>query len=525
MSLWAQLVAASEVHGDRPVFAGREVGYAELVERLRRLAGSLSGEGVKAGDRVALFAPNGIEFYEASFALAALGAILVPLNLRLSSRELRVILEDSAAVLLLRAGVEHEALDAALAELEAPLRVRSLASDEGAWGELADGALEDLPRDVPEDAVAQLYYTSGTTGRPKGVPLTHAQIGAHAAACIREFELSPEDVWGHFAPMFHLADAWSTFAVSFAGGRHAFLPRFSGEAAFSLIEEARVSVTNMVPTMLNLMLHEDAASRRDLSSMRLLLSGGAPIAPELVRRLEALFGCTYAQTYGLTETSPYLTVSLPTPAQLELSVEERARARARTGRPFGGIELKLVDEGGREVPADDRSVGEILARGPWVFSGYWERPEETAAAFTDGWFRTGDLATRDSFGSYRIVDRKKDVILTGGETVYSTEVENALYTHQLVREAAVFGLPDETWGEVVAAAVVRTPGADGRELSATELLGHCRLFLAGYKLPRRLTFVEDLPKTGSGKLQKRLLRERLLDAPVSAFEPLGGGAA
>jgi acyl-CoA synthetase (AMP-forming)/AMP-acid ligase II len=324
--------------------------------------------------------------------------------------------------------------------------------------------------------------------------------------------------------MFHLADAWATFAVSFAGGRHSFLPRFSGGAAFDRIHRDGVTVTNMVPTMLNVMLHEDEASRRDLSSMRLLLSGGAPIAPELVQRLEALFGCTYAQTYGLTETSPYLTVSLPTPEVLELSEEEQARARARTGRPFGEIELKLVDDQGLDVPSDDESVGEILARGPWVFSGYWERPDETAAAFSDGWFRTGDLATRDAYGSFRIVDRKKDVILSGGETVYSTEVENALYTHQLVREAAVFGVPDEHWGEVVAAAVVRVPGGTGRQLELEELIAHCRLFLAGYKVPRRIAFLEALPKTGSGKIQKRVLRERLLDGNAGTFTELSEGA-
>jgi fatty-acyl-CoA synthase len=521
LSLWSELVAAALRHADRPVFAGDGQSYSELVDDLEACALALAGHGVSPGDRVAIFAPNSVEFFEASFVVAALGAVLVPLNLRLSGHELRAVLEDARPRLLLLGSAEDGALREALAALDGAPEVLSLAgSDSGArsWRELPVRASDQLPDLIADEDVAQLYYTSGTTGRPKGVPLTHGQIAAHAAATLREFDLSDQDVWGHFAPMFHLADAWATFAVSFAGGRHAFLERFSGGGAFDLIARAGVTVTNMVPTMLNVMLHEDEALRRDLSSMRLLLSGGAPIAPELVQRLEALFGCTYAQTYGLTETSPYLTVSLPTPEVLALSEEEQAQSRARTGRPFGGIELKLVDENGHELPSDDESVGEIVARGPWVFSGYWERPEETAAVFRDGWFHTGDLATRDALGSFRIVDRKKDVILSGGETVYSTEVENALYTHQLVREAAVFGLPDERWGEVVAAAVVRKQAADGRELQVGELIGHCRLFLAGYKLPRRVAFVEELPKTGSGKIQKRLLRERLLDAASSVFE-------
>jgi acyl-CoA synthetase (AMP-forming)/AMP-acid ligase II len=527
MSLWSELVAAAEQYGDRAVYADSDLDYARLVLELRERATSLAELGVTPGARVALFAPNSREFLEASFVVAALGAILVPLNLRLSSRELRGVLEDAQPVLVLCAGGEDAALRAALGELHSAPAVLALdvgRPGERSWLERKAPNGSGLPASIPASSVAQLYYTSGTTGRPKGVPLTHGQVSAHAAAARREFELSERDVWGHFAPMFHLADAWATFAVSFAGGRHSFLPRFSGGAAFDRIHRDGVTVTNMVPTMLNVMLHEDEASRRDLSSMRLLLSGGAPIAPELVQRLEALFGCAYAQTYGLTETSPYLTVSLPTPEVLELSEEEQARARARTGRPFGEIELKLVDDQGLDVPSDDESVGEILARGPWVFSGYWERPDETAAAFSDGWFRTGDLATRDAYGSFRIVDRKKDVILSGGETVYSTEVENALYTHQLVREAAVFGVPDEHWGEVVAAAVVRIPGGTGRQLELEELIAHCRLFLAGYKVPRRIAFLEELPKTGSGKIQKRVLRERLLDGSAGTFTELSEGA-
>ncbi|MCB9915484.1 MAG: AMP-binding protein [Planctomycetes bacterium] len=520
MNLWRELEAAARAHAPRPAYAADPAtDYAALHGRVQQHAAWFQAQGVQPGDRIAAFLVNGPELFELYLACAALGAILVPLNLRLAARELRFILEDASPLWLVRGDEAREALDEALAGYAGLDVLEVTPRGEGAlaWCD-ARAAAEDF--DAPElsaDAVAHLYYTSGTTGRAKGVPLTHGNVLSHARAAIAELELTADDTWGHFAPMFHLADAWAVFAVSLAGGRHAFCPRFEPGAVWRQLADAGVTLTNLVPTMLGLLVH--APEVRPLPALRLVLSGGAPIAPELVRRVEAVFGCRYAQTYGLTETSPYLTISLPDARAADLAEEQRAEYVARTGRPFGGIELRVVDAEGRPVPADDATVGEIQARGPWVFGGYWNRPRETEAAFQDGWFRTGDLATLDARGSLRIVDRRKDVILTGGETVYSTEVENALYTHQLVREAAVVGLPDELWGEVVAAAVVRAPGADGRVLRAPELLAHCRLFLAGYKVPRRLAFFDELPKTGSGKLQKRIVRELLIDLPPERFEP------
>ncbi|MCK5943470.1 MAG: AMP-binding protein, partial [Planctomycetes bacterium] len=353
------------------------------------------------------------------------------------------------------------------------------------------------------DEPAQLYYTSGTTGAPKGVVLTHRNVCTHAESAIAELRLSARDTWAHVAPMFHLADAWATFAITAVGGTHVFLPQFTARAALDLLVDERVTITNLVPTMLNLMVKEPGAGDRDYA-LRTMLSGGAPIAPDVVRRILDTFGCDYVQTYGMTETSPYLTLSLLPDELLALPFEQQLRWKCKTGRAFRGVELKVVDDDGEPVAADGEAVGEIRVRGATVTPGYWQDEDATAAAFDDdGFLRTGDLATIDEHGFVDIVDRKKDVIKTGGETVYSVEVENALYEHEAVLECAVFGRPDDTWGERVVAAVVLRPGATATQ---SDLITFCRTRIAAYKTPKQITFLDALPRTGSGKIQKRSLR-------------------
>ncbi|HEU4699226.1 MAG TPA: AMP-binding protein [Gemmatimonadales bacterium] len=369
------------------------------------------------------------------------------------------------------------------------------------------------PPAVPpaSSAVAHLYYTSGTTGRPKGVMLTHENVAVHALATVAELGLSDADTWAHIAPMFHLADAWATFAITWVGGRHVMLPHFDAAAALGLFERERVTITNLVPTMLNLMVKHPRRDAFDYASLRLLLSGGAPIAPEVVRAIVETFGCEYVQTYGMTETSPYLTLSLLKAHLRALPEAEQLRWRAKTGRPFVAVELRVVDAGMCDVPADERTVGEIVVRGPTVTPGYWNRPDATAEAFRDGWLLTGDLAVLDAEGYVTIVDRRKDTIITGGENVYSTEVEHALYRHPAVLEAAAYGVPDAIWGEVVAAAVVPRPGV---ACTVEELAAFCAAELAGFKRPRRIDLVAELPKTGSGKILKRALREAARTHPT-----------
>jgi acyl-CoA synthetase (AMP-forming)/AMP-acid ligase II len=305
--------------------------------------------------------------------------------------------------------------------------------------------------------------------------------------------------------MFHLADAWATFAITLIGGRHVTVPRFDAAAVLDVFEREQITLTNLIPTMLGRLVDEPSAASRTYAGLRLLLSGGAPIAPELVRRIMDTFRCEYVQTYGMTETSPYLTVSVLKAHLRQLPDDERFRYQARTGRPFLTVELRVVDEYWRDVAADDTEVGEIVVRGDSVTRGYWNRPAETSAAFLDDWLRTGDLATIDDEGYVNIVDRRKDVILTGGENVYSTEVEYALAEHPGVREAAVIGVPDERWGEAVKAVVALREDHEADEAS---LIAHCKERLASFKVPKSVDFVEELPRTGSGKITKRPLRER-----------------
>jgi fatty-acyl-CoA synthase len=474
--------------------------YTQALCRARGLARFLASRGLRQGDRVSILDDNSHVFFEAYFAAAGLGAILNPLNTRLAAREIAAILEDAGSRFLI-AGERFA--DLAKAVLKAPLEGVLYTGEpyERAIGSCG-GDFDPAP--VAEDDVAQLYYTSGTTGRPKGVMLTHKNVCLHARAAIEELGLTGSDVWGHIAPMFHLADAWATFAVTQVGGRHVMVRRFDPEDVLRAIERERVTLSNLIPTMLNLMTKHERVVDFDCSSLRVLLSGGAPIAPEVVRATMQTFGCDYIQTYGMTETSPYLTVSILKEHLRQLPPDEQLAFKAKTGRPFKSVELKVVDEEGAEVAADGKQAGEIWVRGDTVTPGYWNNPEETRKAFTGGWLRTGDLAVVDSEGYVNIVDRKKDMIVTGGENVYSIEVENVLYLHPAVLEAAVFGVPDDKWGEAVRAAVVLRPG---HSASREEIIAFCRENLAAYKAPRKVEFLGQLPRTGSGKIYKKKLRD------------------
>jgi fatty-acyl-CoA synthase len=471
--------------------AGRTaLNYRQAADRSLAIAAELRKLDIQPGDRVGCLMHNNPEHLLAYFGVAAAGAILVSLNTRLTAAEQRGILKHSGSKLLIHDRHHRQRaqeLDVTSTELPAT-------DSEGFVATPSAG-----------DAPAQLYYTSGTTGDPKGVMLTHTNVCTHAQAAIQELGLSSDDTWAHIAPMFHLADAWATFAITAVGGQHVFLPQFNAVAALDLLQDERVTITNLVPTMLNLMVKDPVAAHRDYS-LRVMLSGGAPIAPDVVHRILQTFGCDYVQTYGMTETSPYLTLSLLTQELLALPPAQQLIYKCKTGRSFLGIELRVVDEQGQSIAADGKAVGEIRVRGKTVTPGYWLNPEATAAAFdADGFLMTGDLATIDEYGFVDIVDRKKDVIKSGGETVFSVEVENALYEHPEVLECAVFGKPDETWGERVVAAVVLRPGMSA---SSDDLIAFCRARIAGYKTPKQIDFMQALPRTGTGKIQKRSLRDQ-----------------
>jgi fatty-acyl-CoA synthase len=491
--------------------------YGELALRARRLATQLATVGLKKGDVISIIAPNCTEYIELYFACAMSGAILNPINNRLSPREIAFILKDAGAKTLVIHVEKCEHLQQIIARtgvLEEIVFIGGIPATKPSLLAFDYDTLMRLGGEFAMDSTepstmetAHLYYTSGTAGSPKGVQLTHANVYAHALGAIAELGLSESDTWLHAAPMFHLADAWAIFAITAVGGRHVVMPTFHAPDALSLIEREKVTTTNLIPTMIAAMLNDQSLKRHRYSSVRRIMSGGAPIAPGMVQRLMETFGCDYVQTYGLTESSPYLTLSLPTGDLSRLSQEEVFAIKCRTGRPIMGVELRVVRADGTDVEPNDEEVGEIIVRGATITPGYLNLPEVTAQTFKDGWFHTGDLAVVNQDRSVNIVDRKKDVILTGGETVYSIEVENAILEHPDVLEATVVGIPDDFWGETVRAMVVLK---EGRFLEEEDLVNFVKSNIAHFKAPKSIIFVGELPKLGSGKIWKKGVKDWFL---------------
>jgi acyl-CoA synthetase (AMP-forming)/AMP-acid ligase II len=466
------------------VVDGAAVTFKALHERVRNTAAALATKGFAAGDRLALLLPNSAEYIELVYACSWLGVTAVPINARLSAAEIDRVLLDAKP----RGLVRHSSLPKPVVQLPWQLVLDEQPMD------VRDGSCPDPVYDP--GAILALIYTSGTTGRPKGVMVTHANMLANVDHLSYWMGYREGGVYLHAAPIFHIADFPAMFAAPACGARQVTLPKFSPQGFCELIQRQRVTHTVLVPTMLNLLTQMPEAKPYDLSSLEVLAYGGSPVAPDLVRRVRKLLpNVKLLQCYGLSETG-FLT-----------GLEDREHVEARLlscGRPCPGIDLRVEDETGKEVEVGHQ--GELVARGPNVMQGYWNDPEVTALAFRNGMFRTGDVGYQDSDGYFYILDRLKDMIVTGGENVYSGEVEAVIYKHPAVREVAVFGIPDSRWGELVMACVVLKPGM---ALSANDLATHCRQFLANYKIPRRFEFSDtELPKNGPGKILKRVLRER-----------------
>jgi long-chain acyl-CoA synthetase len=477
---------AARYYGERNALAsdGKRSTFRALHDRVAGIAASLKRLGFGVGDRLAILLPNGAGYIELVYACAWLGVIAVPLNTRLSPTEIDHVLVDAKP----RGLIRHSSMPIPSVELpwqrvldEEPFDVRS----------------ESYPDPIYDpEAILVLIYTSGTTGRPKGAVLTHAAVLANMHHLNYWMSHTEGGVYLHAAPMFHIADFPIIFAAPAFGACQATIAKFSPGSFCETVERERVTHTILVPTMINMLTQFSELEKYDLTSLEGLGYGGSPMAPELIQRTrEVLPNVQLVQVYGLSETG-FLT---------GLRNHEHTETRLMScGRPCPGVDLRVVDPSGKEVEAGVH--GELAARGANVMRGYWNNPEETADAFRDGHFRTGDLGYRDADGYFYILDRSKDMIVTGGENVYSGEVEAVIYKHPAVREAAVFGIPDPRWGELVMACVVLKPG---RALSADELIAHCRRSLANYKVPRRIEFSEaELPKSGTGKILKRILRER-----------------
>lgn len=491
--------------------------YQEFCCRVNRLSHGLKSFGVGKDDRVAILHPNCHAFLEAYYAIPQIGAISVPINYRLSPREVAFILKDSESRVLVADSMFKNHIASIREEVRGVERIlwtgkprESNGSIDLNYEEVLERA-DDSPLSYPPvggEDIAQIYYTSGTTGRPKGVMLSHKNVTTHALGTIAEIHLTDCDVWLHVAPLFHLADAWATWAVTWVGGTHVLVREFDAKVVLEAIEREKATLTNLIPTMLNLMVNHPEVGRFDYSSLRVLLSGGAPIAPEVVRKIVETFNCDYIQTYGMTETSPYLTLSILKGHLKKLSAVDQLRFKSKTGREFIGVELKVVDEQGKEIERNEKEVGEIIVRGDIVTRGYWKLPDETKNSIREGWLYTGDMAVMDEEGYVTIVDRKKDMILTGGENVYSTEVENVLYMHPAILECAVIGIPDPKWGEAVKGVVVLKSGQKATE---QEVIQFCKERLAHYKAPKSIDFIGALPRTGSGKIHKKDLRDKYWD--------------
>jgi long-chain acyl-CoA synthetase len=461
--------------------------YAEMWDRCCRLIGALRALGLGTGDRVALITPNCHRFLELYQAVPGGGMTIVPLNWRLAPAELRYALEDSGATVLFT-GIGDQGFGDV---------VPYVFDLDGDYEALLAAAEPVVPaEDPPEDAVAGLFYTGGTTGASKGVMLSHRNLVSNALHFGQSIPFVPDTTWLLAAPMFHAAGTVAILSTVWGGGRQVVLGVFDPAAALDLIQSEEVTATLIVPTMLAALSEEQLVRPRDVSSLRYMAHGGSPCATETVRRAhQALPGAELIHGYGATETAPLATLT----GHEELLLDS-PRIRS-CGQPVVGVDVEVHDANGAPVPQGE--VGEVAIRGPNVMLGYWNKPVETAAALVDGWYRSGDLGYQDADGYLYLVDRSKDMIVTGGENVYSTEVEEALYGHPAVLEAAVFGVPDQQWGEAVFAVVVLRS-----EVDADELTAHCRTTIAGYKVPKGIEFrTEPLPKSGAGKVLKRELRE------------------
>jgi fatty-acyl-CoA synthase len=487
--------------------------YLQFYQRVQQLSQVIANQGIGRGDVVAFLSRNCHRLLEAYYGVVQTGAILLPLNIRLTAQDILYILNHSQARILFLEPEFLPLIQDIKGQLPAiqtviglePLShcdwVEPLTYDQKlrhAGSQSFRYQLED------ENEVAELFYTSGTTDRPKGVMLTHRNLYLHALSVILALQTRDSDVQLHTIPLYH-ANGWGApHTVTCVGATHVMLRRFDPKALFKLVEREGVTTFNLVPTMATMLLQHPALENISFKSLRLIHMGGSAVPKEMVKELEQRFCCQCTCGYGLTETSPVLTVALPK-SHLPRSGDDFYQRLAMTGLELPGSEVRVVDAQGNDVIPDGKSVGEIVTRSNAVMKGYWNDPQETSRVIRGGWFHTGDMATLDSEGYILIVDRLKDMIISGGENISSIEIEKILYAHPAILECAVIAVPDKKWGEIPRAVVILKPG---HSLTERELYVYCRQQLASYKVPAQFEFVESLPKSGTGKILKRVLKSQ-----------------
>ena len=486
--------------------------YGQFGERCERLASGLRGLGVKPGDRVAYLSFNNHQLLEGYYGVVMAGAIVMPLNVRLTPAELTGILNHSGARVLIFENDFAPLIDAlrkACHSIERFVTVdEKIPSADVTYEEVIAGGRADRVEytTIDENSIAELFYTSGSTGTPKGVMLSHRTLYLHGLSVATTYNPDEETVELHTIPLFH-ANGWGRpQTATMLGLKQVMVRRFEPSIVFRLVQQERATAMALVPTMANALLNAPDLGQHDYSSLKTIFIGGAAASPELVDRMERAFHCRVLGGYGLTETSPVATSARDKSTVQFKDEADRLHHRAMAGWPLPACEIRVVDTNMQDVPRDMAAIGEVVIRGDNVMDGYYKEAQATAAVMTDAWLHTGDMAVWDEENYIHIVDRKKDIIISGGENISSIEVEKAIFAHPAVFECAVVAAPDPRWGEIPVAFVVVKPG---QKLSQEELCVFLQERIAKFKMPRAVEFVEEaLPKTGTGKIVKRELREK-----------------
>lgn len=522
------LKRAAKLYVDKVGFAGKhkEYTYGELYDRMQRLSHGFANLGVEPGDRVAYLATNTLEMYEGFFGVAQLGAIHVPLNSRLSGENFTFILNHSGASAIY---VDEQFLDTILEIKDDLPQLKTIITNNVPEGVsdvidyetlLAESNPEPYDYShIKEEDIASLLYTSGTTGDPKGVMLTHRNNYLQAMQAMHHLDVSDDDVLLHILPMFHVNGWGSPFYYTANGSKQVWLDKVDAKEIFDKINDHGVTIMHMAPTVLNMLL--EYASQHDIpkqeQDVRIIVAGASPPLA-FIRRAEHELGWTFIQVYGMTETSPLITTSKIRTTQADFEEEKVFEIKARTGYDMIGGEIKVVNDEGEEITPNGEEIGEIIYRGNNMMKGYWNDPEETAEAIKDGWLHTGDLAVRYEDESVLIVDRKSDIIISGGENISSLEIESTLYEHEGVQEAAIIAAPHEKWGETPLAIVVKREGHEA--LTGEDIIAFSRSRIASYKAPTRVSFMNELPKNANGKILKHELRREFIENYIKTEENL-----